>query len=198
LAKKFNCKYWDRVSAIYNEVFEPEYPLDKRACYHRWKSCLKPEVVKAPWLEIDDWVLLIQAELVNNNWKELKKHLPGRTTEDIRTRLISRLEKWVIKILDEIQLEIYGSMIYIEEYYDISHLISQQTDNKILTCNPCLAGIEPYLPQYMTGKSIISFLEHMQDFCNQLTEQRIKDKIANDEWLKKQRPRYEPPKEEDK
>jgi hypothetical protein len=59
---------------------------------------------------------------------------------------MSTLESWVTRILDEVYADILMGMIFVDNYVDVTDLIRQKTDNYILVCNPCLEGIEPYLP----------------------------------------------------
>mmetsp|Transcript_6093 Transcript_6093/g.12408 ORF Transcript_6093/g.12408 Transcript_6093/m.12408 type:complete len:698 (+) Transcript_6093:757-2850(+) len=64
-------------------------------CLHRWQKVLRPGLVKGPWLESEDRVIidLINAHgLGNIKWSEIAASLPGRLGKQCRERWVNHLD----------------------------------------------------------------------------------------------------------
>ncbi|GBG23792.1 Transcription factor MYB3R-2 [Hondaea fermentalgiana] len=64
-------------------------------CLHRWQKVLRPGLIKGPWLESEDRVIidLISAHgLGNIKWSEIAASLPGRLGKQCRERWVNHLD----------------------------------------------------------------------------------------------------------
>jgi hypothetical protein len=78
---KFGAKNWKIVAA--------EIPGGKthHQCLQRWSKVVKPGIVKGPWRPHEDELLRGCLDLINkNNWSEVSKFVPGRTSKQCRER----------------------------------------------------------------------------------------------------------------
>lgn len=68
-------------------------------CLHRWQKVLNPELVKGPWTEEEDnLVLKLVAENGPQKWTHLAEHLPGRIGKQCRERWHNHLNPRIKKI----------------------------------------------------------------------------------------------------
>lgn len=68
-------------------------------CLHRWQKVLNPSLVKGPWTEEEDRLVL---HLVETNgpqkWTQIAEHLPGRIGKQCRERWHNHLNPKIKKI----------------------------------------------------------------------------------------------------
>ena len=68
-------------------------------CLHRWQKVLNPSLVKGPWTEDEDRLVL---QLVQSNgpqkWTQIADHLPGRIGKQCRERWHNHLNPKIKKI----------------------------------------------------------------------------------------------------
>jgi transcriptional activator Myb len=105
-------------------------------CLHRWQKVLNPTLVKGPWTDIEDRLLL---HLVNfdgpQKWTQIANHLPGRIGKQCRERWHNHLnpvikrntswtreEEWILYLLNRDQAN---------KWADIANLLEGRTDNTI-------------------------------------------------------------------
>lgn len=68
-------------------------------CLHRWQKVLNPELVKGPWTEEEDnLVLKLVAEEGPQKWTFIAEHLPGRIGKQCRERWHNHLNPKIKKI----------------------------------------------------------------------------------------------------
>jgi len=68
-------------------------------CLHRWQKVLNPELVKGPWTEEEDNVVLrLVAEHGPQKWTFIAEHLPGRIGKQCRERWHNHLNPRIKKI----------------------------------------------------------------------------------------------------
>lgn len=105
-------------------------------CLHRWQKVLNPQLVKGPWTDIEDRLLL---HLVNIDgphlWTKVANHLPGRIGKQCRERwhnhlnpmikrnaAWSREEEWILYLLNRDKAN---------KWADIANILEGRTDNTI-------------------------------------------------------------------
>lgn len=105
-------------------------------CLHRWQKVLNPNLVKGPWTDIEDRLLL---QLVNidgpHKWTVVANHLPGRIGKQCRERwhnhlnpmikrnaVWTREEEWILFLLNRDQAN---------KWADIANILEGRTDNTI-------------------------------------------------------------------
>ena len=68
-------------------------------CLHRWQKVLNPELVKGPWTEEEDnLVLRLVAEHGPQKWTSIAEHLPGRIGKQCRERWHNHLNPRIKKV----------------------------------------------------------------------------------------------------
>ncbi len=68
-------------------------------CLHRWQKVLNPELVKGPWTEEEDnLVLKLVADNGPQKWTHIAEHLPGRIGKQCRERWHNHLNPRIKKI----------------------------------------------------------------------------------------------------
>ena len=111
LVRQFGAKNWKKIA----EALEGRTDVQ---CLHRWQKVLNPDLVKGPWTEVEDRLLL---SLVSNDgprgWTQVASHLPGRIGKQCRERWHNHLnpmikrnvtwtheEEWILFLLNRDEL----------------------------------------------------------------------------------------------
>jgi hypothetical protein len=68
----------------WNEITEQLPGRSARQCRERWTSYLAPDVVKEPWSEAENKLLLDKIREVGHQWKTFEAYFPGRTNINIK------------------------------------------------------------------------------------------------------------------
>lgn len=68
-------------------------------CLHRWQKVLNPELIKGPWTEEEDNIVVkLVAENGPQKWTHVAEHLPGRIGKQCRERWHNHLNPRIKKI----------------------------------------------------------------------------------------------------
>jgi hypothetical protein len=70
---------------------------DHTQCLQRWKRVLRPDLKKGRWTPAEDAQLVALISQGFNNWVQLAKHMPGRTSKQCRERWCHHLDPNVKK-----------------------------------------------------------------------------------------------------
>ncbi len=68
-------------------------------CLHRWQKVLNPMLIKGPWTELEDKLVLRLVEKTGpRKWTVIAEHLPGRIGKQCRERWHNHLNPFIKKI----------------------------------------------------------------------------------------------------
>lgn len=67
-------------------------------CLHRWQKVLRPGLVKGPWTEEEDRIILECINAGITKWSEIAERIPGRIGKQCRERFFNHLDPGVSKV----------------------------------------------------------------------------------------------------
>ena len=69
-----------------------------KQCRERWVNSLDPDVVRKPWTEEEDAIIIEKQREWGNKWSKIAELLPGRTDNHVKNRWNSSLKKRLERI----------------------------------------------------------------------------------------------------
>ena len=82
-SRVFSCgqpKNWKKIAEQFSDRTDVQ-------CLHRWQKVLNPEMVKGPWTEEEDRILMDAVSKQGaQNWSQIAQHLVGRIGKQCRER----------------------------------------------------------------------------------------------------------------
>jgi myb proto-oncogene protein len=126
---KYGGKSWKRIA----EKLEGRTDVQ---CLHRWQKVLNPSLVKGPWTDMEDRMLLSLVDTHGaKKWTQIAHHLPGRIGKQCRERWHNHLnplvkrntqwtsdEEWILYLLNRDKAN---------KWADIANILEGRTDNTI-------------------------------------------------------------------
>ena len=89
--KKNNGKNWKKIA-------ESVIGRTDVQCLHRWQKVLNPTLIKGPWTEDEDMLVLSLVETYGpQKWTQIAEHLPGRIGKQCRERWHNHLNPEIKK-----------------------------------------------------------------------------------------------------
>ena len=87
IVSQIGAKRWSSISVQLNIRVHNGLPIRRgKQCRERWTGCLSPEIVRRPWTEEEDQILVEKQREFGNKWCIIIKELPGRTENQIKNR----------------------------------------------------------------------------------------------------------------
>jgi Myb-like DNA-binding domain len=126
--KKHSGRNWKRIAESLNGRTDVQ-------CLHRWQKVLNPSLVKGPWTDEEDRLVL---HLVHTHgpqkWTQIAEHLPGRIGKQCRERWHNHLNPKIKKISwtpeEEWLLFLYHRRIG-NKWAEMAKVLDGRTDNTI-------------------------------------------------------------------
>ena len=104
-------------------------------CLHRWQKVLNPEMIKGPWTEEEDRLLIEQVRIHGaQNWSQIANNLEGRIGKQCRERWHNHLNPDIKKNRwsEEEDLKILQlHQEYGNKWSEIAKFLNGRTDNHI-------------------------------------------------------------------
>ena len=69
-----------------------------KQCRERWVNMLDPQLVKKPWGQNEDQIIIVKQKEWGNKWSKIAELLPGRTDNDVKNRWNSSIKKKLERI----------------------------------------------------------------------------------------------------
>jgi len=103
-------------------------------CMHRWTKVLKPGLVKGPWLEKEDAMILRCIEEGMTKWTDIAERIPGRVGKQCRERWANHLDPTLKKgnwTLAEDRLLVAAQMLMGNRWCEIAKILPGRSENGI-------------------------------------------------------------------
>lgn len=122
-------KNWKKIS---QEHFHGLYTDTQ--CLNRWYKVLRPGLVKGPWLEEEDTVILQCMRSGLTKWSEIAERIPGRLGKQCRERWLNHLDPSVSKSawsIEEDRALLAGQARHGNAWAKIADLLPGRSENSV-------------------------------------------------------------------
>ena len=83
----------------------------RKQCRERFVNHISPKIVKKPWTEEEDKIILSSYLIVGNKWSEIGRKLNGRTARSVRNRYRTLVAKQSLSCFNVVDKSYYSIII---------------------------------------------------------------------------------------
>ncbi|CAN1346888.1 Transcription factor MYB3R-1 [Linum perenne] len=152
---RFCGKNWKKIAECFKDRSDVQ-------CLHRWQKVLNPDLVKGPWSEKEDEIIIALVHKYGPiRWSTIASHLPGRIGKQCRERWHNHLNPSINKeawTQDEELTLIRAHQIHGNKWAELTKYLPGRTDNSIK--NHWNSSVKKKLDSYLAS----GLLEQLQDF----------------------------------
>ena len=106
-----------------------------RQCRERWKNYLSPNVVKRPWTDDEDNLLLSLRDEIGKHWSKIAKYFDSRTDINVKNRYMLLQRKENKKINKNRKMKKYDQRNQIPLKSDVKNNKKDEEDDKTTDSN---------------------------------------------------------------